>query len=188
MAGGEEQMGEYDEPPLLEELEIYPERILMKTLAVLNPFHSHGLVDDAEYLIKDTDLAGPFAFCLVLAVCLFLSGKANFGYIYGLSIISCVLMYALLSLMCVTSGVFTILGVSSILGYCLLPTVGLSFLGIFVTLYNTLGVCLAILAVFWSSLSSSRLFVSVSGDNSQRPLIAYPCALLYGVFALLVVF
>ncbi|XP_044742849.1 protein YIPF5 [Chrysoperla carnea] len=188
MADGGEP-SEFDEPPLLEELEIYPDRILMKTLAVLNPFHSHSIVDDAEFLIKDTDLAGPVAFCLILAVCLFLSGnKANFGYIYGLSVMSCILMYCLLTLMSVTAGVFTLMGVASILGYCLLPIVALSALGVFVSLHNTLGLALAALAVIWSSLSASRLFVSVSGDSSQRPLIAYPCALVCGVFALLVVF
>lgn len=41
-----------DEPPLLEELEIYPTRIIEKSLAVLNPFHSRGLSNDAEFLFK----------------------------------------------------------------------------------------------------------------------------------------
>ena len=39
-----------EEPPLLEELEIYPDRIVQKMLAVLNPFKSHCLTDDADYL------------------------------------------------------------------------------------------------------------------------------------------
>jgi len=178
-----------DEPPLLEELEIYPDRILEKTLAVLNPFRSHSLADDAEFLAKQTDLAGPVAFCLGLACCLFLSGnKANFGYIYGLSVISCLLMYALLSLMTTATGVFTVTSVASILGYCLLPIVGLSVIGVFSTLDGGFGIVVAILTVIWSSISASRLFVAMSSDNEQRPLIAYPCALVYGVFALLVVF
>lgn len=180
---------EFDEPPLLEELEIYPDRIMEKTLAVLNPFRGHGLADDAEFLTKDTDLAGPVAFCLILAVSLFLSGnRAPFGYIYGLSVISCLLMYSLLSLMTSTTGVFTLSSVASILGYCLLPVVALSVLGIFLSLHSSFGIALAFLAVIWSSLSASRLFVAMSGDGEQRPLIAYPCALVCGVFALLVIF
>lgn len=180
---------EFDEPPLLEELEIYPDRILEKTLAVLNPFHSKGLVDDAEFLTQDTDLAGPVAFCLALAVCLFVSGSSTpFGYIYGLSVISCILMYFLLTLMTINSTMFTLTSVASILGYCLLPTVGLSLLRIFFSLHGNIGLCLTILVVLWSSLSASRLFVTISGDDQQRPLIAYPCALVYGVFSLLVVF
>lgn len=183
------QDGEFDEPPLLEELEIYPDRIMEKTLAVLNPFRSHSLADDAEFLSKDTDLAGPVAFCLTLAICLFVSGnKAPFGYIYGLSVVSCLLMYILLSLMSPNTGVFTLTSVASVLGYCLLPVVVLSVMGVFISLHTSLGILVAIMAVIWSSLSTSRLFVTMSGDNEQRPLIAYPCALVYGVFALLIVF
>lgn len=180
---------EFDEPPLLEELEIYPDRILEKTLAVLNPFHSKGIVDDAEFLTQDTDLAGPVTFCLALAVCLFVSGSSTpFGYIYGLSMISCILMYFLLTLMTTNNSMFTLTSVASILGYCLLPTVALAFLRIFIILHGTAGLSLSFLVVLWSSLSASRLFTTISGDDQQRPLIAYPCALVYGVFSLLVVF
>ncbi|GJQ73962.1 hypothetical protein Trydic_g18896 [Trypoxylus dichotomus] len=182
------QEPDYDEPPLLEELEIYPDRIVEKTLAVLNPFRSHGLADDADFLAKETDLAGPLGFCLLLAVTLFVSGnRAPFGYIYGLSVFSCLFMYCLLTLM-TSNDVFTLARVASILGYCLLPIVILSLVGIFISLHGSFGIIAAILAVIWSCLSASRLFVAMSGDNEQRPLIAYPCALVCGVFALLVVF
>ncbi|XP_059053499.1 protein YIPF5 [Achroia grisella] len=180
---------DFDEPPLLDELEIYPDRILEKTLAVLNPFHGQSKADDANFLLRDTDIAGPIAFCLALAVCLFLSGnKAHFGYVYGLSVMSVILMYFLLSLMSRTEGVFTVLSVASVLGYCMLPMVVLAGLGIFVSLEGTIGLALSALAVIWSALSASRLFVTMSGDAEQRPLIAYPCALVNGVFALLVLF
>ncbi|CAG9579720.1 unnamed protein product [Danaus chrysippus] len=180
---------EFDEPPLLDELEIYPDRILEKTLAVLNPFHGQSKADDANFLLKDTDIAGPIAFCLALAVCLFLSGnKAHFGYVYGLSLMSVFLMYFLLSLMSRTEGVFTVYSVASVLGYCMLPMVALAGLGIFITLDGNIGYILSAIAVIWSALSASRLFVTMSGDAEQRPLIAYPCALVNGVFALLVLF
>ncbi|CAG4945346.1 unnamed protein product [Colias eurytheme] len=180
---------EFDEPPLLDELEIYPDRILEKTLAVLNPFHGQSKADDANFLLRDTDIAGPIAFCLALAVCLFLSGnKAHFGYVYGLSVMSVILMYFLLSLMSRTEGVFTLLSVASVLGYCMLPMVALAGLGIFISLEGTAGLSLSGIAVIWSALSASRLFVTMSGDAEQRPLIAYPCALVNGVFALLVLF
>lgn len=180
---------DYDELPLLEELEIYPDRIMEKMVAVLNPFRGHSLADDADFLTKGTDLAGPLSFCIILALCLFVSGsKVYFGYIYGLSVISCLMMYCLLSLMTTTNNVFTLASVTSILGYSLLPIVGLSVLGVFMHLHGLLGILIASLAVLWSSLSASRLFIAISGDSDQRPLIAYPCALVCGVFALLVVF
>ncbi|XP_026485460.1 protein YIPF5 [Vanessa tameamea] len=183
------ETSEFDEPPLLDELEIYPDRILEKTLAVLNPFHGQSKADDANFLLRDTDIAGPIAFCLALAVCLFLSGnKAHFGYVYGLSVMSVILMYFLLSLMSRTEGVFTLLSVASVLGYCMLPMVVLASLGIFISLEGSIGLSLSAIAVIWSALSASRLFVTMSGDSEQRPLIAYPCALVNGVFALLVLF
>lgn len=183
-----------DEPPLLEELEIYPARIMEKSLAVLNPFHSQGPADDPEYLFKENDLAGPIGFFLTLALCLFISDtrKDIFGYVYGLSIITVVLMYILLHLMCTTvnqSQIYiTITSVASILGYSILPLVWLSFLGIFMSLNNKTGVLLASGAVFLSTAASSRIFCLLTGDPNQRYLIAYPCALTYVIFALLVLF
>lgn len=177
-----------DEPPLLEELGIDPDRIIAKTLAVLNPFHGQGVTDDANFLLQDADLAGPVLFCLLLGACLLLSGgKVPFGYIYGLAMISCIVMYILLNLMA-TNIKISLTSVASVLGYCLLPIVGLSGLGIFVPLSGIVGLVAGLVIVFWCALSASRLFVTMSNDPQQRPLVAYPCCLLYGVFALIVIF
>lgn len=175
-----------EEPPLLEELGINPSRIFEKSLAVLNPFHSHGLFD--VNLLYETDLAGPAALCILLGACLMLAGsKAHFGYVYGLVMINCIAMYVLLTLM-TTESIVTFVSTISVIGYCLLPIVVLSVFGVFLPLYNPLGFICAALAVMWSSLSASKLFVKMSGDTQQRPLIAYACALLYGTFVLIIVF
>lgn len=179
---------EEDEPPLLEELGIDPDRIMQKTLAVLNPFHRKGQIDDANYLLQDSDLAGPVAFCLVLAAFLLLAGsKAHFGYVYGLAMTSCILMYILQSLMSSSANI-TLSSVASVLGYCLLPVVVLAGISVFTTLRGPVGLILAILAVAWASLSASRLFSTMSGEEDQKLLIAYPCLLLYGVFTLIIIF
>ncbi|KAG5684891.1 hypothetical protein PVAND_014101 [Polypedilum vanderplanki] len=184
-----------DEPPLLEELKIYPARIMEKSMAVLNPFKGKGgITDDAEYLFKENDLAGPVAFYLALAFCLFISDtrKDVFGYVYGLSLISVIFMYILLQLMCTTvnesNNYITLSSVASILGYSVLPLVWLSFIGIFFSLNNKTGVMLASSAVFLSTSASSRIFCLMTNDLNQRYLIAYPCALVYVIFALLVLF
>lgn len=172
----------------MEELGIDPDRILQKTLAVLNPFHGKGQIDDANYLLQDSDLAGPVAFCLILAAFLLLAGsKAHFGYVYGLAITSCLLMYSLQLLMSARSNV-TLLSVASVLGYCLLPVVVLAGLSVFTTLRGPVGLVLAVVAVAWAALSASRLFSTMSGEEDQRVLIAYPCLLLYGVFTLIIIF
>lgn len=183
-----------DEPPLLEELEIYPERIIQKSMAVLNPFNSKGFADDAEYLFRDTDLAGPIAFYLALAFCLFLSNtrKDIFGYVYGLSIITVMFMYVLMKLMSTKvseiQNFITVTSVASILGYSILPIVWLSVPGIFFTMNNKIGIILAGCAVVMSTSAASRIFCVMTGDPNQRFLIAYPCALVYVIFSLLVLF
>lgn len=170
-----------DEPPLMEELGINFEHIYQKTLSVLNP-----LKHPEASIMQDTDLAGPLVFCLAFGGCLLLSGKVHFGYIYGIGVVGCLAMYALLNLMS-KAGVSVSCTVS-VLGYCLLPMVLLSSFAIVVSLQGVLGTVLTSLAVLWCSQSASKLFVSALAMDRQQLLVAYPCALVYGIFALLTVF
>lgn len=170
-----------DEPPLLEELGINPGHILEKTRSVLNPLRT----TDAS-ILQDTDLAGPIVFCVMFGFILLLTGKVSFGYIYGIGLIGCVGMYFLLNMMSV-AGVS--LGVIvSVLGYCLLPMVGLAGVNLLLSLQGVVGTVLTVLAVLWCSMSASKLFVTALAMQHQQALVAYPCALVYGVFALLAVF
>ena len=169
------------EPPLLEELGINFEHIWQKTLSVLNP-----LKQTDSHIMDDTDLTGPLLFCLAFGGFLLLHGKVQFGYIYGFSALGCLAMYIVLNLMSLT-------GVSagcvvSVLGYCLLPMVLLSGVSLFISLQGSLGSVLTAVVIGWCSVSSSKLFVTALAMDSQQPLVAYPCALMYGVFALLTVF
>ena len=175
-----------EKPPLLEELGISPTRIFEKSLAVLN-LPRTGRTFDVN-LLYETDFAGPAALCVLLGSCLLLAGgKVPFGYVYGLVVMSCLAMYVLLTLM-TTEGNVTLGSVASVLGYCLLPIVILSVFGVFLPLCSPLGFVCAVLAVMWSSLAASKFFIMMLGDTQQRPLIAYPCTLLYGTFALIIVF
>lgn len=170
-----------DEPPLMEELGINFDHITQKTMAVLNPMKA------TEFsIMQDTDLAGPLVFCLAFGGSLLLSGKLSFGYIYGIGLVGCVAMYCLLNLMSMTG---VSVGVTiSVLGYCLLPMVILSFAAVLLSLTGVVGIALTCVTVVWCSLSASKLFVSALAMDSQQPLVAYPCALVYGVFALITVF
>uniref|UniRef100_A0A182NC49 Protein YIPF n=1 Tax=Anopheles dirus TaxID=7168 RepID=A0A182NC49_9DIPT len=182
---------EFDEPPLLDELEIYPRRIVEKSFAMLNPFQrAEALGDSADYLFKETDLAGPILFCLSLAACLSISNsKAQFGYIYGLSTISVLVMFCLISLMCnVLESHVTVSAVASVLGYSMLPIVFLSLIGVFASLNNLYGMLLAGAAILLATIGSSRIFCLMTGDPHQRYLIAYPCGLIFTTFSLLVLF
>ncbi|XP_022100355.1 protein YIPF5-like [Acanthaster planci] len=170
-----------DEPPLLEELGINFEHIYQKTLTVLNP-----LRDTDPAAIHDSDLAGPLVFALAFGGTLLLAGKVQFGYIYGIGGLGCLTMWMLLNLMSLTG--VAVGCIVSVLGYCLLPMVLLNCLAIVFPLESLVGTIATLVTIGWCSLSASKLFVTELAMDSQQLLVAYPCALLYGVFALLTVF
>ncbi|OCT87757.1 protein YIPF5 isoform X1 [Xenopus laevis] len=170
-----------DEPPLLEELGINFDHIWQKTLTVLHPLK----VADGS-IMNETDLAGPMVFCLAFGATLLLAGKIQFGYVYGISAMGCLGMYCLLNLMSMTGVSFGC--VSSVLGYCLLPMIILSTFAVIFSLQGILGIVLAALIIGWCSFSASKIFISALAMDGQQLLVAYPCALLYGVFALISVF
>ena len=82
--------------------------------------------------MEDADLAGPLFYCLVLGFSLLLSGKVHFGYIYGFGIVGCLSIHVVLNLMSKVD--LDIHRIVSILGYCLLPIVVLSVVGIVLNL------------------------------------------------------
>ncbi|KAH9839542.1 Yip1-domain-containing protein [Rhodofomes roseus] len=169
------------EPPLLEELGFNFAHIRAKTLTVLNPL---SRVD--ERIMDDADLAGPLLFFLCFGTFLLFSGKPQFGYIYGVGLLGSASIYTLLNLMA-ESGIDAY-RVVSVLGYCLLPMVGVSALSVVLTLDGSLGYVLSILSILWCTYAASGIFVAVLRMSDQRFLVAYPVGLLYGCFALLSVF
>ncbi|ROJ62506.1 Protein YIPF5 [Anabarilius grahami] len=170
-----------DEPPLLEELGINFDHIWQKTLTVLHPLKA---ADGS--IMNETDLAGPMVFCLAFGATLLLTGKIQFGYVYGISAIGCLGMYCLLNLMSMTGVSFGC--VASVLGYCLLPMIILSSFGVLFSLQGMMGIILTAAIIGWCSFSASKIFISALAMDGQQLLVAYPCALLYGVFALISVF
>ncbi|ELW69087.1 Protein YIPF5, partial [Tupaia chinensis] len=178
-----------DEPPLLEELGINFDHIWHKTLTVLHPLK---VVDGS--IMNETDLAGPMVFCLAFGATLLLAGKIQFGYVYGISAIGCLGMFCLLNLMCMTGVSFGC--VASVLGYCLLPMILLSSFAVIFSLHfavifslqGMLGIILTAGIIGWGRFFASKIFISALAMEGQQLLVAYPCALLYGVFALISVF
>ncbi|CAE6378481.1 unnamed protein product [Rhizoctonia solani] len=169
------------EPPLLEELGVNLSHVRAKSLAVLNPL---GRVD--EHIMDDADLAGPLIILLCLATCLLMSGRPQFGYIYGVAVFGSGSLYTLLNLMS-ESGIDAY-RVASVLGYCLLPMVGVGALSVCMVLDGAIGYMLSMLSVIWCTYAASGIFVAVLRMSDQRVLVAYPVGLLYGCFALFSVF
>jgi len=194
----------YDgEPPLLEELGVNFGHIQSKTLAVLNPL---ARID--QHIMDDSDLAGPILFFLLFGFFLLFSGKVHFGYIYGLGLLGCTLLHLILSLMSPPvdtspssaindhsnttsshlSSTLTFPRSVSVLGYCLLPLVITSSVGIVVSLDGMLGYVLTTLAIVWCTYSSSGMFCAVGRMRAMRGLVAYPLALFYVCFGLMEIF
>ncbi|KAL8275924.1 hypothetical protein Esti_000186 [Eimeria stiedai] len=171
-----------NEPPLLEDLGINPGDIWKRTKAVL-------LFNKADHdLLAGCDLCGPLMIALVLALILFLAGKASFGCLYGMSIIGSLSAYLLLNLISRGDGI-DLYRTASILGYSLLP-VALVALPLLVLerqgLLLRLGV--SALGVGWATRTASSFFEAALRLQEQRFLVAYPIFLLYASFTILTLF
>ncbi|KAG0742619.1 hypothetical protein G6F57_004217 [Rhizopus arrhizus] len=173
--------GYADEPPLLEELGLNFGHIKTKSLTVLNPFRAVP-----STIMDDADLAGPLLFIFLFGTFLLLSRKAHFGYIYGVGVFGVASIYLILNLMSENGidGSRT----ASVLGYCLLPMVMLSGLGVVLNLGTILGTILTVISTLWCTFSSSGMFTSVLHMSEQRILVAYPVGLFYACFALMTFF
>lgn len=176
-----------NEPPLMVELGIDPSRILSKTLNSINPFKSPAGMEEAVHFRDDPDLAGPLIYFILFGFVLLLSGKMQFGYIYGLALISSTFMWVLVNLMNKTDIAFS--PVMSILGYSMLPILVLATFTIFIpNSWLTFRFLLALIAISVCTFSSSGIFVNVFGMVDQRALVAYPIAIIYTCFSLLTIF
>jgi protein YIPF5/7 len=178
-----------NEPPLLEELGVNWEHILMKTKAVVIPFRrfqQHSALTDPSIICGDADLAGPLVYALLLGGELLVTGKLQFGSIYGFGLFGCLSMTLILNLMSATAISFWT--VTSILGYALIPVNLLAALKIVFFSFGTLVRIFALITVIWSTTASTRLLEIGFGLADQRYLLAYPIALLYSAFVLITIF
>lgn len=178
-----------EEPPLLEELGIYPQQIRDNAMTLINPFAGDRLV--IETFLANLDLSGPIFCAFIFGACLFLAGKVFiFSHLYALSMFSVFGMYGLLKLLCYDQHAhcISIKGVACALGYGLLHLIWLAFIGIFIRLNTFDGFIFATLAIVLSTAGASRILSIMSNQPNQRTLIAYPTAMIYILFSFLVAF
>ncbi|KAG6608874.1 Rab GTPase interacting factor, Golgi membrane protein [Phytophthora cinnamomi] len=173
-----------NEPPLLEELGINFEHIWAKTVSVLLPTKQIN-----EHILDDADLAGPLVFCFLFGMCLLLAAKVHFGYIYGFGVLSCLFMYLLMNLLS-PERTIDIYRVCSVLGYCLLPIIGLAAINIVISVKDLgiVGFLLASVCTLWSTHTASRFFEKALYMTEQKYLVMYPTMLVYACFVLIAVF
>ncbi|KAL3688673.1 hypothetical protein R1sor_014982 [Riccia sorocarpa] len=172
-----------DEPPLLEELGINVPQIIRKTLTVLNPLRIN------PDLHEDADLSGPFMFCMLFGLFQLLAGKFHFGIILGWTSLASLFLYIVFNLLAGRNGSLELYRAFSLVGYCLLPMVALSALSLFIPHRGIISFVISAIAVLWSTRAcTSLLMVLFPTADEHRSLVAYPCALIYIAFTLLIVF
>ncbi|KAI1826776.1 hypothetical protein F4861DRAFT_45775 [Xylaria intraflava] len=77
---------------------------------------------------------------------------------------------------------------ASVLGYCLLPLVLVSMVGIVMPMDGPFGYILTSAAIMWCTTSASGLFCAVGRMRQMRILVAYPLALFYVGFGIMSIF
>lgn len=180
---------------------------------MLNPF---ARID--QHLMDDSDLYGALLYIVLYGTFLLLSGKVFYGYIYGVAVFGTVALHLILSLMSPAldtsaspnaadptnydphskpegstavghfSATLTFPRSASVLGYCFLPLVMTSLIGILAPMDTMFGYLLTTAAVGWCTYSSSGMFCAVARMRGMRGLVAYPLALFYVVFGIMGIF
>lgn len=166
-----------------------------------------------QHIMDDSDLAGPIIFFLLFGTFLLFSGKVHFGFIYGLALLGSTSLHFILSLMSPPltaadanahdhhgvpgvgaqqgghlSSTLTFPRSASVLGYCLLPLVMTSLVGIVLPMDTMVGYILTMLAIAWCTYSASGMFCAVGRMSGMRGLVAYPLALFYVGFGIMSIF
>lgn len=77
---------------------------------------------------------------------------------------------------------------ASVLGYCLLPLVATSLVGVVVPMNTLFGHLLTSAAILWCTYSASGIFCAVGRMRGMRALVAYPLGLFYVGFGLMGIF
>ena len=77
---------------------------------------------------------------------------------------------------------------ASVLGYCLLPLVLTSLVGILLPMDTAVGYLLTSAAIVWCTYSSSGMFCAVGRMRGMRGLVAYPLGLFYAGFGIMGIF
>ncbi len=86
------------------------------------------------------------------------------------------------------SSTLTFVRSASVLGYCLLPLVLVSLVGIVMPMDGPFGYILTTAAIMWCTTSASGLFCAVGRMRQMRLLVAYPLALFYIGFGIMSIF
>lgn len=142
--------------------------------------------------LENLDLGGPLIFLVALGFAHLLVGKLHFGYILGWTVVGSILLWFVLTSMVGPDPDVKNMDVYSCtctIGYAMLPLVFHAALALLLPRRSTITTVGGGIATVWAALIASTLFSRKSVTlEGQRPLIMYPCILLYTAFALLTLY
>lgn len=169
--------------PLLQELGIDFGSILIESRVIFEIFNRTTKC----FHCKTAGNAGPLLFSLCYSLFLMLNGKIHFGYIYFLSLVSNIFMYALLNVLAESQ--ISFLESFSVMGYSQIPVTFFAFINIFLR-YTPVPMQLALGVIFalWSSATASLIFVKFLEIDQLFYIVAYPLFLIYFCFVLIAIF
>lgn len=76
----------------------------------------------------------------------------------------------------------------SVLGYCLLPVVLASFIGLLVSLKGLVGVLVCLFSIIYSSYSATNFFEESLSLQNRKILLLYPLILYYTSYLLITLY
>lgn len=152
------------DPPLLTELGINFSTILQELKLIFNPTAT----------FKATDLTGPFIFIGLYAFALLFKGKIHFGYVYMITILSCILLYFILNVTKETDREIDVARCFSVFGYAFAPIVGYAYLSCFYEMKLVGYFCFA-----WSVTVATTVFCKYLEMEGKFGIVGYPLCMIY---------
>ncbi|KAI5190017.1 protein YIPF5/7 [Nematocida minor] len=163
--------------PLLDDLGIDFGSIKKDSLRIL-------FVKSKEHKETD-DMIGPILFLVLFGAILIVRGRVHFGYLYCLSILSCVFIYGITILM--NSNPVSAVGIANTLGYSLIPVLIFALSSNFIPGGKVAKLLVGGVFSVWSTFVSSSEIVGRFKIENRGVLIGYPIFLVYMCFIIIAI-
>lgn len=168
--------------PLLYELGIDFDLIKSESLLSVKALSRNNIP-----IVNPSDVTGPFVLIALFALSLVLHGKIHFGYVYLISLSSCMFLYFLNKLISTENVRFAVC--CSILGYSFVPVFVFSFVDLAIRWTGlVVRLVLGLLSALWSTYAAATLFSRYLKLSDKTLVVGYPLFLTYISCVLLVVF
>ena len=135
-----------------------------------------------------TTSPGPLLFGVLMGSLHLMRGRVHFGYILGWTTLATLAMYWLLNQLGAHGEGIELYRCGSIIGYCMLPMCLLAALAPFLPGGFVTAVVAGVLVLWCAGKATMQFMRSLPHSEGKRLVVAYPCVVLYTLYALLSVY